>query len=71
MSFYGIKCIEVNGLKTGRVRDDKLDKFRQSGRDDERVLLMSHVGKTGINLPEACILVVLVSFFFGLYSDSK
>ena len=45
-----------------------MDKFRHSDRDGPRVLLLSNVGMAGINLPEANILIALVSVSLALFS---
>lgn len=62
LRFYKIKYIEINGSKRTSMRSKDIEKFRTSGRNGPRVCLLSNVGTMGLNLPQANILVALVSF---------
>jgi superfamily II DNA or RNA helicase len=44
---------------------DIIAKFKASGRDGPRVLIISNVGLTGLNLPCANILIIVVSICFS------
>ena len=62
LRLHGIRYIEINGTKRASVRSKDLDAFRNFERDGPRVCLLSNVGTVGHNLPQANILVALVSF---------
>lgn len=65
LSLHGIDVMEYNGGMTQQQRGKVLEVFRaNSGR---RVLLLSNVGATGLNLDVANVLVIIVSvkcYFF-------
>ncbi len=61
LRFFGIKYVEINGSKPASVRSKVLDEFRNSTRDGPRVCLLSNVGLTGLNIPQANIVIGLVS----------
>ena len=52
--------MQLNGKMPPSERDESVKKFRAAGRDDARVLILSNVGMTGLNLPCANILIMLV-----------
>ena len=60
MELYGIETLQLNGDMSIAQRTQVSDKFRSSDRDSARVLLLSSVGMTGLNLPCAHILIMLV-----------
>ncbi|KAH9841961.1 P-loop containing nucleoside triphosphate hydrolase protein, partial [Rhodofomes roseus] len=59
LAFYDIKYLVLNGDVPANKRPLIIDQFKNGGRDDPRVLVMSSVGITGLNLPEASILIFL------------
>lgn len=59
LNLYGFKVMEYNGGMTQQQRGKVLDDFR--GNSGKRVLLLSNVGATGLNLDVASILVIIVS----------
>ncbi len=61
LGFYGIECYEINGAKSMTARNTDLLAFKRAGREGPRVLLLSNVGITGLNIAEANILIILVS----------
>lgn len=67
LKLHGINVLEYNGGMTQQQRGKVLEAFRASG--GTRVLLLSNVGATGLNLDVANILVIIVSvkcFFLPL-----
>ncbi|TFK77707.1 hypothetical protein K466DRAFT_508186, partial [Polyporus arcularius HHB13444] len=59
LSFYGISCVEINGKKSMTARNTDLIAFKKAGREGPRVLILSNVGLTGLNIAEANILIIL------------
>lgn len=57
----GIKHLTIDGSMSVAKRTAILKQFRESGVDGVRVLVMSKVGATGLNLSHACILIAIVS----------
>ena len=57
----GIRCFTLDGTMTVTRRTNILRDFRQAGLNDPRVLIISSVGATGLNLAFANILIQLVS----------
>jgi superfamily II DNA or RNA helicase len=56
----GVKSLAIFGAKSPKERSRIMAEFRNGGRDDARVLLISSVGSVGLNIPEANILIFLV-----------
>lgn len=57
----GVQYMSINGNNPPKVRQKTLEHFRAAGRDDPRVLIISTVGITGLNLACANIVIMLVS----------
>ena len=60
MKLHKIDVLEYNGGMSQQQRGKILETYRSSGGG--RVLLLSNVGATGLNLDIANILVIIVSF---------
>lgn len=56
----GVKFLEVSGNITPSERVKRLKQFRASGRDGERVLILSNVGSVGLNIACANIVIIVV-----------
>ncbi|CAL1698687.1 unnamed protein product [Somion occarium] len=56
---FGIKHLMINGSQALTTRTDTINKFRSGERDDSRVMLITKVGATGLNMAFANILVCL------------
>ena len=71
LGLYGIKTLAIHGKVNQSTRTEIIKTFRTSGVDGPRVLLLSSVGETGLNLPCANIMVVTVSssHFPGTHVD--
>jgi SNF2 family DNA or RNA helicase len=67
LNLYGIDVMEYNGGMTQQQRGKVLEAFRTN--NGKRVLLLSNVGATGLNLDVASILVIIVSVNF--FTTSK
>lgn len=65
LDIYGVKYVSISGHNPPSTRTKIIQDFRSSGRDGARVLLLSNVGLTGLNLPCANILIVVVSSRFN------
>jgi hypothetical protein len=63
LKLHGIDCLEVHGYMSPKDRNAAIAAFKASGRNGPCVLLLSQVGLTGLNLPVAHILVMLVCPF--------
>ncbi len=57
--------MEINGKKSMTARNTDLIAFKKAGREGPRVLILSNVGLTGLNIAEANILIILVSSAFA------
>jgi len=62
LKLHQLEVLEYNGGMTQQQRGKVLENFRSSGGG--RVLLLSNVGATGLNLDIANILVIIVSSSF-------
>lgn len=62
LDLYGIKCIEIHGKMTLLKRKENLEMFKRADRNGTRVLILSGVGMVGLNIPQANILIIVVSF---------
>jgi SNF2 family DNA or RNA helicase len=60
LTIHGVDCIEVNGTMSPTQRNEAIGKFKTSDRKGPRVLILSQVGMTGLNLPVANILIMIV-----------
>jgi Helicase conserved C-terminal domain len=60
LDLHGVRYVEINGYMSPAERSAAVKTFRDAGRNGPRVLILSQVGMTGLNLPFACILVMLV-----------
>lgn len=60
MKHHGIEVLSIHGKHSQRQRIATLERFRSSGRDGPRVLLISNVGSVGLNIAFANILVIVV-----------
>lgn len=62
LHLFGFNSIEILGTMTAVARSDSLVKFQNSTRDEgPRILIISNVGIVGLNIPQANILVQMVS----------
>lgn len=68
LDIHKIKHVSISGKAPVPTRTKTLQEFRSSDRDGPRVLLLSNVGLTGLNLPCANILVIVVSFCFTSFA---
>jgi hypothetical protein len=74
LQLHGIKTLSVNGRMTTKDRSKVIQDFSSGGKGDPRVLILSSVGITGLNLPMACILVMVVRarrFIYFMSHDSR
>ena len=53
--------MSIHGKINHPQRVKILEDFKKGGRDDARVLLISNVGSTGLNIAFANILIIVVS----------
>lgn len=60
LALYGIESLVFSGLNSLGERTAILEKFKRSGRDGPRVLIVSNVGLYGLNVAFANILIVVV-----------
>jgi superfamily II DNA/RNA helicase len=68
LDIHGIKSLQIHGRTSQSARTAIINQFKTSGIDGPRVLVMSSVGQTGLNLPFASILTVVVRFLFASQS---
>jgi superfamily II DNA/RNA helicase len=64
LDLHKIKCIELNGKMSPSARNNALTRFRRGGRDDARVLILSMVGTSGLNIAFANLLIMMVCRHF-------
>lgn len=64
LGLYGIPVLELSGKTEMAQRSSILAAFKNGGRKDPRVLLLSGVGMTGLNIAFANILIMVVSSLF-------
>lgn len=55
----GDECIEYDGRMSPKARDEAVKQFET--RDDLRIMIMSSVGTTGLNLTCASVVIFMVS----------
>lgn len=60
LDLHDIKYLTINGRMSATRRSQTVDQFRASDHAGYRVLILSNVGQTGLNLPCAHILCILV-----------
>lgn len=65
MKVYGVKVVEFNGSMSDKARADALAEFKSEADGTRRVLLLSSVGSTGLNLDFANVLIIVVSHSFN------
>ncbi|KAG1891850.1 P-loop containing nucleoside triphosphate hydrolase protein [Suillus fuscotomentosus] len=63
LELNGIRTLQIHGKLSISTRTDVIAQFKSSGRDGPRVLLISNVGLTGLNLPCANILIIVDSLW--------
>ncbi|KAG1838807.1 P-loop containing nucleoside triphosphate hydrolase protein [Suillus subalutaceus] len=63
LALYGIQTLQIYGKLSMSTRTDIIAEFKNSGRDGARVLIISNVGLTGLNLPCANILIIVDSLW--------
>lgn len=66
---HDIKFLEIHGAMSAKKKDKALQSFKEGGRDDPRVLLMSKVGLFGHNIACANILIVAVRLHLSSYQS--
>lgn len=67
LNVYGIKHLSIHGSLSLRRRSALIEKFKASDANGPRVLIISSVGTTGLNLAWANILICIVSVFYSVY----
>ncbi|KAG1741204.1 P-loop containing nucleoside triphosphate hydrolase protein [Suillus occidentalis] len=58
LELNGVQTLQIHGKLSTSTRTDIISQFKSSGRDGPRVLIMSNIGLTGLNLPCANILII-------------
>jgi SNF2 family DNA or RNA helicase len=71
LKIHGISSIEVNGMISPTQRSQAIEKFKNSDRNGVRVLILSQVGMTGLNLPVANILIMVVRTQYHLTNHNS
>ncbi|CUA74686.1 SNF2-related protein [Rhizoctonia solani] len=64
LSLVGIDSVDYDGRMTPEMRDEALKRFEAN--DNIRVLLMSNVGTTGLNLTMASVIIFLSGLWSGM-----
>lgn len=67
LEIHGIKSLQLCGKTTSAARTRIVNQFRTSGADGIRVLVLSNVGQTGLNLPCANVMIIVDR----LWADSE
>ncbi|KAG1763002.1 P-loop containing nucleoside triphosphate hydrolase protein [Suillus placidus] len=65
LELNSVRTLQMHGKLSMSARTDIISQFKSSGRDGPRVLIMSNIGLTGLNLPCANILIIVVSIRFS------
>lgn len=60
LKLYGVEALEFNGSMTDKARSDSLAAFKDEKAGTPRVMLLSNVGTTGLNLDFANVLIIIV-----------
>lgn len=63
LELYGIKSLQMSGKLLMDQRTSITEEFKKGMRNDPRVLLVSDVGSTGLNIPCANIVIFPVRLF--------
>ncbi|KAG2336736.1 P-loop containing nucleoside triphosphate hydrolase protein [Suillus weaverae] len=63
LELHGIMTLQIHGKLSTSARTDIIAKFKNSTQDGPRVLIISNVGLTGLNLPCANILIIVDSLW--------
>ncbi|KIK38068.1 hypothetical protein CY34DRAFT_91603, partial [Suillus luteus UH-Slu-Lm8-n1] len=63
LELNGVQTLQIHGKLSTSTRTDIISQFKSSGRDGPRVLIMSNIGLTGLNLPCANILIIVDSLW--------
>jgi RecG-like helicase len=66
MALHNIQALLLHGSLSAAKKNEVLERFRDSGVDGPRVLIVSDVGLTGLNLPCANIMIIVVRLFCDL-----
>ncbi|KAH8986189.1 P-loop containing nucleoside triphosphate hydrolase protein, partial [Lactarius hatsudake] len=66
----GIKTLSINGKNKQSEQVSTLKKFKESAHDGPRVLIISNVGTTGLNIAFANILII-VDVLWSVLSDQQ
>ena len=62
LGLFGHHAVEINGSMTAKARSTALHNFKNSTFENgPRILIVSNVGTIGLNIPEANILIQMVS----------
>ncbi|KAF7964787.1 hypothetical protein HWV62_2906 [Athelia sp. TMB] len=59
LNLYDIKVVEFNGSMSEKARVAALKEFKDEDPETARVMLMSNVGQTGLNLDFANVLIII------------
>lgn len=63
LDLHKIQSLQLYGKLSVAIRTSVVEKFKASGVDGPRVLILSDVGLTGLNLPCANILIIAVRLY--------
>ncbi|KAG1772227.1 P-loop containing nucleoside triphosphate hydrolase protein [Suillus placidus] len=63
LELHGILTLQIHGKLSTSARTDIIAEFKNSMQDGPRVLIISNVGLTGLNLPCANILIIVDSLW--------
>lgn len=61
LRLYGIEILEFNGSMSEKAKAEALAEFKSEDEGTRRVMLLSSVGTTGLNLDFANVLIIVVS----------
>lgn len=66
MRLYDIDIVEFNGSMSEKAKAESLATFKSEKEGTARVMLLSNVGTTGLNLDFASVLIIIVGqYAFG------
>ncbi|KAG1772200.1 P-loop containing nucleoside triphosphate hydrolase protein [Suillus placidus] len=63
LELNSVRTLQMHGKLSMSARTNIISQFKSSGRDGPRVLIMSNIGLTGLNLPCANILIIVDSLW--------
>jgi superfamily II DNA or RNA helicase len=63
LEIHGIRSLQLHGKTGSAARARIVHQFKTSGADGIHVLVLSNVGQTGLNLPCANVMMIVVSAF--------